>query len=314
MDASDIAHLVRVGYGLDVDAVVQKRTVWGIVAGTTRYILKRARPQDSEERLRALADILKRYPCVGVEAAFPLETVRGTMRVSGADGAWYYLQPWLEGRHVDVSDEAERLAVTRALARAQRAAQPGVAVDVLKYGALRDKWRAKLQLLERLQAVPADRDLAGSLRRIHARARSVYAQYEEEPVRPAAFCHRDLAPHNVLTAPGGRVMFIDFDHAGFDDPFSDPVQWVSHVAYLVPLCADAYRRLWMAYAQAAGLDEAGLVSLLKLGAWPDIALRALAEVFRAGQPEARMWRLRYALRCEEDRARMHDAWLRELDA
>ena len=314
MDASDIADLVRRGYGIEVDGVVQKRTVWGIVAGASRYILKRARPKDSEERLRNLAAVLARYPSAGVAAAPPIETARGTMRVSDGSGAWYYLQPWLEGRHVDVCDEAERLAVTRALARAQRAASPAERIDALRSGTLRDKWRAKLQLLERLQAIPADPEIAEALRGIAARARSIYAWYEGATPRSPAFCHRDLAPHNVLVGPGCQVMFIDFDHAGFDDPLSDPAQWVSHVAYLVPLCASAYRRLWLTYARAAELDDEGLVALAKVGAWPDIALRALAEAFRGGDPESRLWRLRYAIRCEEARASVHDAWLRELGA
>ncbi|ACV59129.1 phosphotransferase [Alicyclobacillus acidocaldarius] len=314
MDVGEMADLVRRAYGIEADAIVHKRTVWGIVAGTSRYILKRARPQDSEERLRALADVLSHYPRLGVAAARPLETVRGTMRVSDGRGVWYYLQPWLEGRHVDASDESERLAVTRALARAQRAAPAKGALLALQTATLRDKWRAKLQLLERLKAIPVEAEIAESLHRIAARARAVYASYLDEARRPLAFCHRDLAPHNVLVGPGGSVMFIDFDHAGYDDPFSDPIQWVSHVAYLVPLCSGAYRRLWLAYAQAAELDEAELVSLVRLGAWPDIALRALAEAFRGAQSASRMWRLRYALRCEEDRARLHDAWLRELEA
>ncbi|WP_062307528.1 phosphotransferase enzyme family protein [Alicyclobacillus sendaiensis] len=310
MDAGEVADLVRSAYGIEADAIVHKRTVWGVVAGASRYILKRARPKDSEERLRALADVLGHYPRQGVSAARPLETLRGTMRVSDGRGAWYYLQPWLEGRHVDASDELERLAVTRALARAQRAAPIG-APRALQTATLRDKWRAKLQLLERLSAMPVEADVAESLQRIATRARAVYASYEE--ARPLAFCHRDLAPHNVLVGPGGSVMFIDFDHAGYDDPFSDPIQWVSHVAYLVPLSPSAYRRLWLAYAQAAELDDDELLSLARLGTWPDIALRALAEAFRAGDPERRTWRLRYALRCEEDRARVHDAWLRELE-
>ncbi|AEJ44145.1 aminoglycoside phosphotransferase family protein [Alicyclobacillus acidocaldarius] len=313
MDAGEMADLVRRAYGIEAEAIVHKRTVWGIVAGTSRYILKRARPQDSEERLRALADVLRHYPRFGVAAASPLETARGTMRVSDGRGAWYYLQLWLEGRHVDASDESERLAVTRALARAQRAAPTQGVLRALQTATLRDKWRAKLQLLERLKAVTADAEMAELLRRIAARARAVYASYVEG-ARPLAFCHRDLAPHNVLVGPGGTVMFIDFDHAGYDDPFADPIQWVSHVAYLVPLCSRSYQRLWLAYAQEAELHEEHLVSLVRLGAWPDMALRALAEAFRGGQSASRMWRLRYALRREEERARLHEAWLRELEA
>ncbi|MBF8378865.1 aminoglycoside phosphotransferase family protein [Alicyclobacillus mali] len=313
MDAGEMADLVRRAYGIVPDAIVQKRTVWGIVAGASRYILKRARPQDCEERLRALADVLRHYPGVGVAAAMPLATRTGTMRASDGRGGWFYLQPWLEGRHVDVRDESERLAVTRALARAQRAAPPGGLDSALAAATLRDKWRAKLQLLERLKGMPVEAEIADSLNRIAARARAVYASYLDG-TRPLAFCHRDLAPHNVLVGPGGSVMFIDFDHAGYDDPFADPIQWVSHVAYLVPLCQSAYRRLWLTYAQAAELGDEELVSLVRLGAWPDIALRALAEAFRGGEPERRVWRLRYAVRREEERARLHDAWLRELDA
>ncbi|SIT07283.1 aminoglycoside phosphotransferase family protein [Alicyclobacillus vulcanalis] len=313
MDDVGLAKLVRDAYGIEVDAVVQKRTVWGVVSGNARYILKRARPQDSEARLEALARVLKQCERVGVASAGPLKTVQNTFCAADAQGTKYYLQPWLDGRHVDVREEEERLAVARALARAQRA-MLGDPPRELCTSTLRDKWRAKLLLIERLQSAPVDAEIAQSLRDVAARARQVYQAYLEDGPRRPAFCHRDLAPHNVLVGPGRNIAFIDFDHAGYDDPFADPIQWVSHVAFLVPLDPIAYRRLWLAYAQAAELSEAGLAALVRLGAWPDMALRALAEALRAGSPESRMWRVRYALRREEDRLRMHDAWLRELNA
>ncbi|RTR25641.1 aminoglycoside phosphotransferase family protein [Deinococcus radiophilus] len=39
--------------------------------------------------------------------------------------------------------------------------------------------------------------------------------------QPAAFCHLDLWQDNVLIAPGGEVLLIDWTNAGWDDPLRD---------------------------------------------------------------------------------------------
>lgn len=97
-------------------------------------------------------------------------------------------------------------------------------------------------------ALPRLREILASLHRVHEgrvdlqrvrerlkRFRSALAAYPlddlfdavEEPLerglldQPAAFCHLDLWHDNILIAPDGDVLVIDWTKAGWDDPLRD---------------------------------------------------------------------------------------------
>lgn len=300
-------------YGLTMVALVRRRTVFGVVAEDgQRYVFKPLPTGDGESRLQALAKLESVFAEASAEAALPTLNRRGEYVVRipyGNTHAFGYLQPWLRGRHVDVAKSIEREAVMQSLARFQRASQDAgwPAKEHLERGSLLHKFRVKQRALERIwpQAQRFLPQLTRVREDVFTRMSSAIHRYSSHVIAQRgdtkwtqAFCHRDLAPHNVLWQQDGAVAWIDFDHAGYDDMLHDAMQFTSHCVYLGHLSQTDFNRLLTVYADEAMLSADRLYLLRDLTLWPDILIRAMIEWCRADFPPSGKHRVLYALRQE----------------
>ncbi|WP_206916475.1 phosphotransferase [Alicyclobacillus suci] len=304
-----VAALLR-HYGIGVETLVRRRTVVGIIGEDGRhFIWKPLTVRDDEARLRALAELSPVFEVAGAEAALPLPTREGhyVMDVPGIQPG--YLQHWLTGRHVNTNHWREREAVLTSLGRLHRASQasqfPGW--SVLQRGTLLHKLRLKERGVSRLWQVAELKcpDLRHWRERAQAQMRYVlkrYAAYladhRNDVHATFAFCHRDLAPHNVIYQGADTVAWIDFDHANYDDMLHDPMQFISHCTFLTQMSADEYNRLHDCYITSAKLSSEQADMLWTLTMWPDILVRALMEWSRTGYQEDGLTRVHYAIACE----------------
>ncbi|WP_067619632.1 phosphotransferase [Alicyclobacillus acidiphilus] len=303
-------------YDIRVRAIVRKRSVIGIIADQGRYIWKPSLPADSEARLLALRNMKRVYETTDVRCALPLPARGGTMLVKLPNGDRGYLQPWIAGRHVQVDHAVERLAAMRSLAvvhvAAQHCGHPGW--TQLRRGTLLQKLRAKERAVLRVwplaeEAQPLLRPWRSHLVRWMQEVLDDYQsslpKSEAAWLARSSFCHRDLAPHNLLVDERGRIGWIDFDHAGYDDILSDPIQFMSHAMFLANLSEDAYCDMLDTYVACANLSADQRVLLFRLAEWPDILVRTILEWVRGGCQKAGEAKLLYALMCERRRRRYH---------
>ncbi|MCL6627668.1 MAG: hypothetical protein K6T68_13920, partial [Alicyclobacillus shizuokensis] len=123
MTNSALVRLLTREYGIQPLCILPIKTVWGIVdVRGGRYIWKPAGRNDGQGRLGELARLAQGL-ATALTLAAPIPT-RGGRLLTGWDGQLGYLQPWLAGRHVSLSNPRERLAALRALAQLHRLSQP----------------------------------------------------------------------------------------------------------------------------------------------------------------------------------------------
>lgn len=310
----ELAQTLLKSHGLQVHAVIRRRTVTGVVTENgQRYIWKPGRVRDDEARLQALSSLADTYTPFGQPAAaLPIRTLAGSFLVQASATEFGHLQPWLVGRHVDVRVPAERMRVLTSLARVQRASQragyPGY--DVLQRGTLLTKFRVKERAMQRIwetaeRAYPAlgtwRNDVFAQMAQVIQAYSQFVARHRSSWMEYTAFCHRDLAPHNVLFQPDGGIGWIDFDHAGYDDMCSDVLQFWSHTLFLARLTPEESREMLSFYADAAQLTTNRRALLFTLARWPDILIRSIIEWVRGGCREDGMTKIHYALLCERKR-------------
>jgi hypothetical protein len=72
----------------------------------------------------------------------------------------------------------------------------------------------------------------GVKKNIEARV-STCGESIDDPVRARCISPSDFGFHNALVAPGGRLNFIDFEYAGWDDPAKMPGDFFTHPGFPV---------------------------------------------------------------------------------
>jgi Ser/Thr protein kinase RdoA (MazF antagonist) len=243
--APTLSEALYAAFGVEVDAIVTLKTVTGVVGKDgMRYIWKPARPRDTERRLAVVARIAEAMSADGLPAAGPLASRHGE-RLIETDSGPGYLQPWLPGRHVRLSDAEERLTAVCTVAQVHRwsrrvpfLADPhlgGPEWQNVTGGVLPVKLRSKLQALHGVWGPAKDAcpELAAVEKDVFRVSEEVVAAVEKAWQAHGGtcrtLCHRDLAPHNLLwMTRAWPVSLIDFDHAGWDDPFLDFMQLLNH--------------------------------------------------------------------------------------
>lgn len=319
--------LLRGAYGVEVDALVQLKTVVGVVAADgMRFVWKSTRPRDTERRLSLIALLANNLSDSGLPAAGPLPTRAGTYRVEVADGEFGYLQPWLPGRHVRFTEVEEKLTTIATLAHVHRwtarlteLAHPlvgGPEWHDLSGGTLgiklSEKWRVFQQVwplaCEREPAIRSFEDevreaAEGALDSVRAATERAELGANTPPVPfRRALCHRDVAPHNVLWAAAAvPVSLIDFDHAGWDDPLGDLMQVSNHTFALCDPGARHFTDVLDAYQRICPLSAERQVFAWKLLRFPDLLTRAVMEWARDDYPPQGQRRVRDA--AEKERLR-----------
>lgn len=295
--------LLRVTYGIEVEAVARLKTVFGLVADDgKRYVWKSARPRDTERRLSLLARIAERLSSTGLPAAGPLPTQVGAYRVELPDGDSGYLQPWLPGRHVRFTEAAERLTTIATLAQVHHFsglltefAHPlvgGPEWHTLSGGSLETKLAEKWRVFQQVWPLACTREaelaeleedvqtaVEGALYGVRAEPHSPGSDSRWTQLGPRrCLCHRDVAPHNVLWAKtAAPVSLIDFDHAGWDDPLGDIMQVSNHTFALCDPGVRHFADVLDVYQRICPLSAERQVYAWNLLRFPDILVRAVME-------------------------------------
>ncbi len=316
-DAALVRLLTR-EYGIQPLCILPIKTVWGVVdVRGGRYIWKPAGRHDGQRRLLELARFAQ-----GIAPALTLAApvfTRGGRMLSGWDGQLGYLQPWLAGRHVLLSNPDERLSALRTLLQLHELSQSWLSAlpSFVQRAGLAARMTGKLRTLHSVwpQAEAAWPALARARGLVFAMAGACPVG-PAEPVTGVAFCHRDAAPHNLIWLSGqskreasqavqdpcaGRIALIDFDRAGWDDPLVDVMQLFNHSVYFAPPGATEVRRWMDAYQQAAALSESTEERAWRLLLFPDVLVRALAEWYGQGLPARGRLRVSAALHKERQR-------------
>jgi Ser/Thr protein kinase RdoA (MazF antagonist) len=309
--ATDWLADLRRAYGLKVDAVVRMKTVTGLVdTRGRRWVWKRSAGRSQEPRLRAMAAVSACLAPFGIPFAGPVPNRAGVYLTRLRGGETGHLQPWLPGRHADYTQRQERLSAVATLAAMHRAARGAwVCADPALYRVtLYQKLWFKRRLLETLwpqaeACVPALRGLHEEVRRAAELALTAVrpggSGAGNRPWERTTFCHRDVAPHNLLWRGDGPLAVIDFDLAGVDDPLVDVMQVSNHAIFLGAPLRGHFAELVDVYARVYPLSPTGEQALWRVLGFPDLLARAVAEWARTGADgrDARpTWRLVHAAR------------------
>lgn len=301
-------------YGLQIRAVLPLRSVVGLLTDRGKLMGKRYTLQQGvpEERLRAIAQVRTQLAHAGVGPAY-LQTVEG-------EDVWSYencpvtVEPWLPGRHVDLRTAPERRAAVQAVARLH-AARVNVPYELRHPPTLLQKLGHRL---ERVDELAENGKLVGLTpvqwrvwrKRAQDALRSLpvdeLSQLNREERARGVYCHRDLAPHNILLRAGTPARLIDFDLSGVDSILYDLHQLFGHVSYAAPSVHHFEGPLLEAYAQIAPLGDRHLKLLDALAPFPALLLRELSEAQGIRRPrnlQRVTARIRFACHVEERRLR-----------
>jgi len=312
IDSPQLTRWAANHYGLVGTVVIQMKTVCGILCRDgTKYIFKCQAVRDTEVRMQSLARMGLQLRDAGVDTAMPIPNRDGRFLSALWDESGYgYLQPWSLGRHVNFSAADERIAAVRAIGQFHRACEASrlSALPGLNNGTLLRKLRMKQRTLTQVwgeacsrcpELMSISRQVFGSMDSCLQTYVSWLSQRQQQTFQ--TFCHRDLAPHNLLMQADGRVVFIDFDHAGFDDPIHDVMQMASHSLFLADAQTDHFQQLYTAYTQSYALQPDRRALLWQLFAWPDVLIRTVVEWVRQGCSDSKRKRVRVAIAKERQR-------------
>jgi len=305
---------LAVAYGLQIRAVLPLRSVVGLLTDQGKLMGKRYTLQQGvpEERLRAIAQVRAQLAQAGVGPAY-LRTVEG-QDVWSYDHCPITVEPWLPGRHVDLRVATERQAAVQAVARLH-AARVDVPYELRHPPTLLQKLGHRLQ---RVDELVENGGLVGLTpvqwrvwrKRAQDALRSLpvdeLSQLNREERARGGYCHRDLAPHNILLRDGYPARLIDFDLSGVDSILYDLHQLFGHVSYAAPTIAHFERPLLEAYARIAPLSDRHVKMLDALAPFPALLLRELSEVQgmkRVRSVQRVTARIRFACHVEERRLR-----------
>ncbi|MCL6516499.1 phosphotransferase [Alicyclobacillus sp.] len=313
------AQMLRHAYGLRAAAVIRLKTVTGIVdEDGRRWVWKPLRDGCAEERLAAVAEAAELLTAAGLPFAGPVPGRGGRYLTTPGDGPPGCLQPWLPGRHADYTVRQERLAAVATLAAMHRIAH-GTQLSAraaLYRGNLYEKLWLKRRLLDALwpraaSSVPALRELREpALRAADLALHSVHpgGAGEDAPWARLTFCHRDVAPHNLLWQGAGPLAVIDFDLCGMDDPLIDVMQLSNHALFLGVPAAGHFTELTEVYLRGFPLSRAGERALWRVLAFPDLLARAVTEWVRADEGRDVEPALRRLVHAARRQAEHLEAW------
>jgi Ser/Thr protein kinase RdoA (MazF antagonist) len=314
-DSETIKEVLERAYNVKVHGIIKLKTVYGIVSETAeRYIWKFVFNDDAQLRIEQLTPVLQSLSLHGISVAFPVRALDGRIVTTTADGRRGYLQTWLRGKHVNYEIAKEREDSIITVARMHRASQRILFDGVvpiewsLPGGSLQNKMRLKRNALHEIWARARAHfaELSSVESSVFEGCEQAYRAVSSVPMDAnrfaRAFCHRDLAPHNlILLENESKIALIDFDVSGIDDPFLDVMQIANHYVFSGRLKAgDLYRHVEV-YMSNFPEQRARIRTLWDLLRFPDVLLRALTEWRKAGFPREHMRKVRSAIHAERIR-------------
>lgn len=300
---SGIAAAVENQYGVEVRTVVHLKTVFLLVTqDDRRFIWKFVRGHDSESRLAGLHFVVHHLAQFRIHGAGPVPTLQGGFIAALPTGERGYLQEWLKGRHVSFANRQERLLVVATMAQFHQTAgfpiqgQPYLAPGGVLPVRVRTKRAALQEALElAIPRMPELREMESTSLEAADEALAVVARAEAGGWFEWRFCHRDLAPHNLLMLSDGTIGIIDFDRAGWDDPFLDWLQLFNHGLFFTDPQPGYFEEMFDVYTRAQPLFGARAAFLRTLAGFPELLTRALVEWVRADCLPERRIRVEWAL-------------------
>ncbi|NMB10766.1 MAG: CotS family spore coat protein [Firmicutes bacterium] len=230
--AQELLQEVEDRYDLDVRRFAQDGPIYVLDTSLGRKALKESGLSQFELEYitHSLADLDKQgFKSVVV----PLTTDDGS-RFFRWEDSHYLLMDWVKGRHCDYLNVSDALAVAKALGRLHGASQ-GIRfdpvpdtrwllgfwplhfsrrLDQLKAFARHARRRSVPRSFDRLYLRDFDRYYRQAVRGLEKLSDSDYAELCRN-LSLRAFCHRDLAYHNILMDDVGPK-FLDFDYSLVD--------------------------------------------------------------------------------------------------
>ncbi|QQE77468.1 phosphotransferase [Alicyclobacillus sp. SO9] len=317
-ETESLLRLLESHYGLTAVKVIPMKTVSGIVCDDdSRWIWKEARARDTEQRFHAMNKIQALLGESGISCAAPVSNGTGLYLSTIENGEKKgYLQPWLAGHHVQLENRQERLAAFATVGVMHQLGQY-VSSDirsvlataslesrlVRKYRAMTEAWNVAIHKLPELRAM--------EIHVFRSMSRVLEGLSRQPLTGKSTFCHRDLAPHNLLFSGDGQphISLIDLDQAGYDLPFLDLLQLCNHSLHFSDLRPGDFRESLAVYNRNAPMGPEQRVWMSELLWFPDLLIRTTVEWVAYGCPEQgrdRVWtaatkeRLRLRLLAEEN--------------
>lgn len=219
-------------YDLEVRRFVQDAPIYVLETSSGRKALKASNLSQFELEYitHSLADLDKQ----GLKSVVvPLEASDGSRFFRWGD-SHYLLMDWVKGRHCDYLIESDALMVAKALARLH-SASGNIRLDPVPdtrwlLGVWPLHFSRRLDQLKSFARLARKRSVPHSFDRLYLRDFDRYyreavggleklsdSDYTElcQDLSLRAFCHRDLAYHNILVDDGGP-RFLDFDYSLVD--------------------------------------------------------------------------------------------------
>lgn len=334
------AQLLRNHYGIRAEACARMRTVFAIVEdGELRYVWKPLSARTNVASLPTVSRLAQRLVARGIPVASPLPMRDGTVvccsNPQGAAG-WDcgYLQVWMDGRHVSVTHRQERLGAIAIISAmhdalgARSLSQADTRVDTIVGTAAARLLRRHRQLgftqLPLDRKIPLKQAFLRSVLPVLAQSFPQITQIQDVLLKSAeaavsalsyanqvgtervslerriAWCHRDVAPHNLLWQDH-VVGLIDFDQSAWDDPLGDAVQFLNHVLHSEMVTGTEWFEVLDMYSKLARLSTAEHWRLEQLARFPDVLARAAAEWWRDRATAHRAARVEWAIGREQRR-------------
>jgi hypothetical protein len=300
-----VAAAARTLLGGPVDAVERVRGqgrnsgVYRIRRGTTSYALKQYPARRPGERYRAAIELaalqfMSGHGIGSVPRPFAADPERG-----------YALIEWIEGEPVTAPSDADIAAATEFLgaihglrAESDARAQPLAAEACLSAAEIVAQIERRLVRLAPLAAdEPAlarllDDGVRPLLGRIIGWAAAGYAGQGLPFERPVSIASRTLCPsdfgfHNALRRLSGKLVFLDFDDFGWDDPVKLTSDFLLHPGMQL---SDSLKRQFATAASAIYQADESFATRLAL-AYPLFALRWCLILLNEFLPERWAYRI-----------------------
>ncbi len=268
--AAELLREVESRYDLEVKGFVQDGPIYVLQTSAGLKALKKSALTQIELDyvIHSLADIDKQG-CTAV--VVPLAARDGS-RYFRFDDCFYFLMDWIKGRHCDYFNEKDAVAVAETLGRLHDASQN------IKFDPVPDtRWLLgfwPLHFARRLDQIKAfarearQKTVPSSFDRLYLRDFSRYYRQGVEALEKLAdsnyfelcqdlslraFCHRDLAYHNILM-DGSGIKFLDFDYSLVDLGLHDLADLLLRNLMLLNWNWERARRILAAYTSVVPLD------------------------------------------------------------
>ncbi|NMB23909.1 MAG: CotS family spore coat protein [Firmicutes bacterium] len=231
-ERDELLRAVEEQYDLEVRSYTQEGPIYLLATSAGKKALKASNLSSFE--LAYITDSLANLEKQGLRSVVvPLPTLEGSRFFGWQDGR-YFLSDWIKGRHCDYLNENDATAVAKALGHLHGASRglrfnrvPDTRwlmgmwpahfsrrLDQLKAFARQARKQTTPRAFDRLYLRDFEAYYRQAVDALEKLTSSDYGSLSQD-ASAQAFCHRDLAYHNILMNEGG-ARFLDFDYSLVD--------------------------------------------------------------------------------------------------